>query len=292
MILCCPNNVVWIAIFAVLCEIAPLSLSQGNPPAQLIRPIWAAPKCAQGKRHWQWNMTYQTYQYNVSGKKRWISMIPPAGKKSVNVKSHGVAPLLPLWILNFDTSKPWSFGTGSATVSTQPKVYKWVGKMEFNDFKPWCAHWPARSLHIGRTDTTKICIMEDVKSVESNTESVKLSRLYTPSEHGSQGSPSQDEKSEERLLVDQNAHQGERNSEIGLVLNGKSNQTPWWLQFTTVPEPRSAPTVKRAMNEKKFTFKDNLMAWCMMVFRSGRNGRKAIVDAKGEMWRFMSLYER
>ena len=113
-------------------------------------------------------------------------------------------------------------------------------------------------VHIGRTDTTK---MEDVKSVESNTESVTLSKLYTISEHGSQGSPSQDEKSEERLLVeDQNAHQGERNSEIDLVLNGKSNQTPWWLQFTTVPEPRSAPTVKRAMNEKKFTFKDNLMA--------------------------------
>ncbi len=85
-----------------------LSLSQGNPPAQLIRPIWAAPKCAKGKRDWQWNMTYQTYQYNVSGKKRWISMIPPAGKKSVNVKSQGVAPSLPLWIsLKFDTSKPW-----------------------------------------------------------------------------------------------------------------------------------------------------------------------------------------
>ena len=192
-----------------------LALSQGNPPGQLIRPIWAAPKCAQGKRHWQWNMTYQTYQYNVSGKKRWISMIPPAGKKSVNVKSHGVAPLLPLWILNFDTSKPCSFGTGSTTVSTQPKVYKWVGKMG-------TLTWQV--VHIGRTDMTKKCIMEDVKSVESNTESGKLSKLYTFSEHGSQGSPSQDEKTEERLLLeDQNAHQGERNSENQIKRHGGSS---------------------------------------------------------------------
>lgn len=158
--------------------------------------------------------------------------------------------------------------------------------MEFNDFKPWCAHWPARSLHIGRTDTTKICIMEDVKSVESNTESVKLSKWYTLSEHGSQGSPSQDEKKWGEASIRRSKCTPRRKK------FGKSNQTPWRLQFTTAPEPRSAPTVKRAMNEKKFTFKDNLMAWCMMVFRSGRNGRKAIVDAKGEMWRFMSLYER
>ena len=279
MILCCPNNVVWIAIFAVLCEIAPLSFpGQSSGPAHQTHMGCAKMRPRQTPLAMEHDLPdlpvqrvrEEALDFNDT----------TCRQEKCQCQESRCCPFIAFVDFEFwhiETLLFWR----STTVSTQPRVYKWVGKMEFNDFKPWCAHWPARSLHIGRTDTTKKCIMEDVKSVESHTESGKLSKWYTLSEHGSQGSPSQDEKSEERLLLeDQNA---QRNSENQIKRHGGSSSL----------QPRSPGLHPRWRGQwMRRSSRSRTTSWHGVWWCSVRNGRKAIVDAKGEMWRFMSLYER
>ena len=126
MILCCPNNVVWIAIFAVLWEIAPLSLF----PRAILRPSSSdpyglrqnAPKAnAIGNGTSLTRLTSTTCQGRSAGF-QWFHL--PARKVSMSRVT--VLPLYcpcGFWILTHQNLiKPWSFGTGSTTVSTQSKV--------------------------------------------------------------------------------------------------------------------------------------------------------------------------